>query len=383
MAPRNEAPTGGPVPTDHGRPTLGVEEEYLLLDPGTGLPVPRVDEVRRRAGLHPAVDHAELQHELLQAQVEIATPVCSELAEVGGHLLRLRHVLAAAAAESGCRLAACGTAPFAGEVPPAITAAPRYHSISRRVTRLADEALINGMHVHVAVPDPEAGVAVLDRLRGWLPVLTALSANSPLWYGSDTGYASWRTVVFGRWPVSGIPPQFADAADYDRRIEHLLEAQLIRDRGQVYWQARLSARFPTIEVRCMDVQLRADEAVLLAGLTRALVVTLLREHAAGTAAPDRTPESLQAAQWHAARHGLADLLHDPVSGLARPAAVLVRELSAYLRPVLEEFGDARTVTPLLDRLLLAGNGAVRQRRRFEEAGRPGLLAVITDETAAD
>ncbi|MFD0345013.1 YbdK family carboxylate-amine ligase [Kitasatospora aburaviensis] len=248
----------------------------MLLDPDSGLPLPHVDAVQEAAGMHPAVHHTELQNELLQAQVEVATPVCRDLAEVGGHLLRLRHALAAAAETADCRLAACGTAPYAPSTPPAIVDAPRYHSIRRNMSRLADEALINGMHVHVAVPDPQTGVEVLNRLRPWLPVLTALSANSPLWYGSDTGYASWRTVVFSRWPISGIPPYFTDAEDYERRIDHLLEARLIRDRGQLYWQARLSAKFPTVELRAMDVQLRADEAVMLAGLVRALVVTAMR-----------------------------------------------------------------------------------------------------------
>ncbi|MCC9305746.1 glutamate--cysteine ligase [Kitasatospora sp. RB6PN24] len=355
----------------------------MLLDPETGLPVPRVDAVRAAAGLHPAVEHAELQHELLQAQVEIATPVCRDLSEVGGHLLRLRHALAAAAEGTGCRLAACGTAPYAEALPPAITDTPRYHSIRRDVSRLADEALINGMHVHVAIPDPTTGVAVLNRLRGWLPVLTALSANSPLWCGSDSGFASWRTVVFGRWPISGIPPLFADPQDYELRIDHLLAAGLIRDRGQLYWQARLSARFPTIELRAMDVQLRADEAVMLAGLVRALVLTKLREQANGDPVPDRTPESLHGAGWHAARYGLAGTLHDPDTGLARPAGDLVESMLDHLRPVLAELGDTRAVVPLVHRTLREGNGAERQRRELAEHGRSGLVAMITQQSAAD
>ncbi|MFE0459909.1 glutamate--cysteine ligase [Kitasatospora sp. NPDC058965] len=367
-----------------GPATVGVEEEYLLVDPDSGLPTPRVEAVRETAGLHPAVDGEELQNELLQAQVEVATPVCRDLHEVGGHLLRLRHALAVAAEQADCRLAACGTAPYAhADRPPTITDAPRYHSIRRDVSRLADEALINGMHVHVAVPGPEAAIAVLNRLRGWLPVLTALSANSPLWYGSDTGFASWRTVVFGRWPISGIPPRFADAADYDRRVDHLLAAGLIRDRGQLYWQARPSARFPTVELRAMDVQLRADEAVMLAGLVRALVVTALRDAAAGRPLPDRSPESLEGAAWHAARHGLTGTLHDARDGLARPAPVLVAEMVDHLAPVLDEWGDTRAVVPLVERMLAEGNGAERQRRHLERHGKAGLLAMIADESAAD
>ncbi|MFC6600091.1 carboxylate-amine ligase [Kitasatospora paranensis] len=374
---------GGRIDPGAGdRPTVGVEEEYLLLDPESGLPLPRVEEVCRIAGLHPAVHHEELQNELLQAQVEVATPVCRDLDEVGGHLLRLRHALATAAETAGCRLAACGTAPYAPPVPPEIVDAPRYHSIRKVVSRLADEAMINGMHVHVAVPDPQTGVAVLNRLRPWMPVLIALSANSPLWQGSDTGYASWRTVVFGRWPISGIPPHFADAQDYERRIDHLLAAELIRDRGQVYWQARLSAKFPTVELRAMDVQLRADEAVMLAGLVRALVVTAMQDEAAGRPPAPRTPESLEGAGWHAARYGLDGTLHDPVTGMSRPAAELVRGMLEQLGPVLAALGDTRAVAPLVHRLLAEGNGAERQRRHLAEHGRAGLIAMIAAQSGA-
>ncbi|WP_327071186.1 glutamate--cysteine ligase [Kitasatospora sp. NBC_01250] len=375
MAVRDESVLAGP-------PTVGVEEEYLLLDPASGLPMPMVEAVRAAAGLHPAVEHAELQHELLQAQIEVATPVCRELAEVGGHLLRLRHALAAAAEGSGCRLAACGTGPYAPAAPPAITDAPRYHSISRQVSRLADEALINGMHVHVGIPDQECGVALLNRMRPWLPILTALSANSPVWHGSDTGFASWRTVVFGRWPISGIPPVFAGAQDYEDRIQHLLDAELIRDRGQLYWQARLSARFPTIELRAMDVQLRADEAVMLAGVVRALAVTLMRERSAVPASPQWPPEGLAGAGWHAARHGMDGQLHDPRTGLARPAGAIVEDMIDYLAPALAEAGDTREVVPLLERHLREGNGAERQRRSLAQTGRQGLITMIAAETSA-
>ncbi|MFD9124450.1 glutamate--cysteine ligase [Kitasatospora sp. NPDC059571] len=364
------------------RPTVGVEEEYLLLDPDSGLPLPRVEAVRTIAGLHPAVHHDELQNELLQAQVEVATPVCRDLDEVGGHLLRLRHALATAAETAGCRLAACGTAPYAPPGPPEIVDNPRYHSIRQVVSQLADEAMINGMHVHVAVPDPQTGVEVLNRLRPWLPVLTALSANSPLWHGADTGYASWRTVVFGRWPISGIPPYFAGAEDYERRLDHLLAAELIRDRGQVYWQARLSAKFPTVELRAMDVQLRADEAVMLAGLVRALVVLVEQEAAEGRPADVRTPESLEGAGWHAARYGIGGSLHDPGTGMSRPAAELVQGMLTRLAPVLETLGDTRAVSPLVRRLLAEGNGAERQRRHLAEHGRSGLIAMIAAQSAA-
>lgn len=359
--------------------TIGVEEEYLLLDPVTGLPVPRADKVRAAAGLAPFVADQEVQSELLQAQVEVATPVCDTLEEAGGHLLRLRHAVGAAAERYGCRIAACGTSPLRRDDPVAVTDKARYRAMRTQAPQLVAEQLVNGMHVHVAVPSREAGVQVMNRLRVWLPTLTAMSANSPLWDGHDTGFASWRTVIFGRWPVSGMPPYFDDVADYDRRVQRLLKSGLISDAGQVYWLTRLSARYPTVEVRCLDVQLRADDAVPFAGLVRALVDTELAEAAAGVPAPDCAPELLRASLWHAARHGLSDTLVDQ-SGNSRRADDVLYELLRHVTPALDASGDTRQVTGLIHRLLQEGTGADRQRAALAEGGLQAVIALIGAES---
>ncbi|MDN0197631.1 glutamate--cysteine ligase [Streptomyces sp. S.PNR 29] len=358
--------------------TIGVEEEYLLLDPVTGLPVPLADKVRAAAGVARIVADQEVQFELLQAQVEVATPVCSTLEEAGGHLLRLRHAIGAAAEAQGCRIAACATPPMRHGHPVAVTDQARYRAMLTQAPQLVAEQLVNGMHVHVAVPSREAGVQALNRIRVWLPTLTAMSANSPLWDGHDTGFASWRTVIFSRWPVSGMPPSFHDVADYDRRVRQLLESGLISDTGQLYWQARLSTRYPTLEVRCLDVQLRADDAVMLAGVVRALVDTALAEVTAGAPAPDCAPELLQAAMWHAARHGLSDTLVDPGGRSGRAGDVLY-QLLRYIAPALDMSGDARQVTALVHRLLQSGTGADRQRAALAEGG----LRAVTDLIGAE
>ncbi|MEV5435348.1 glutamate--cysteine ligase [Streptomyces sp. NPDC052682] len=353
--------------------TIGVEEEYLLLDQVTGLPVPHAPKVRAAAGLGRLVADQEVQYELLQAQVEVATPVCATLEEVGGHLLRLRHAVGVAAEEFGCRIAACGTPPLRHGRPVAVTDQARYRAMVAQAPQLVAEQLVNGMHVHVAVPSREAGVQVLNRIRAWLPTLTAMAANSPLWDGHDTGFASWRTVIFSRWPVSGMPPSFQDVADYDRRVRRLLDAGMIADTGQLYWQARLSPRYPTVEVRCPDVQLGADEAVMLAGIIRALVDTALAETTAGAPAIECAPELLQAAMWHAARHGLGDTLVDP-GGTSQRAGDVLYELLRYVAPALDASGDTRQVTALVHRLLQNGTGADRQRAALAEGG----LRAVTD-----
>ncbi|HEY3477302.1 MAG TPA: YbdK family carboxylate-amine ligase, partial [Streptomyces sp.] len=277
--------------------TLGVEEEYLLLDGPTGLPSPRVAQVRAAALLEPLLDSGEVDVELLQAQVEVATPICETLDEVDAHLLRFRQAVARAADLAGCRLAATGGAPMmaAGHEP--VTPKARYREMRADAGRLVDEQLIDGMHIHVAVPDREAGASALGYLRPWLPVMVALGGNSPYWDSRDSGFASWRTVVFGRWPVSGSPPFTADAADYERRVEALLATGVIPDRRQIYWHARLSERYPTLEVRAPDVQLDVDSAVTLAGLTRAMVATALREARRGVRPLDPPGSILYAAGW--------------------------------------------------------------------------------------
>ncbi|MDI5963326.1 glutamate--cysteine ligase [Streptomyces sp. SL13] len=354
--------------------TVGVEEEYLLLDADTGSPVSRGAHVRGLPALAPMVRCGEVDAELLQAQLEVATPVCGALAEVDAHLRRLRAALGEAVAGAGCRIAASGTAPRLGQSH--VTAEPRYLAMWADAPQLVVEQLINGMHVHVAVPDPDSAVAALNRLRPWLPVLVAMAANSPFWDGRDTGFASWRTVVFGRWPVSGPPPVFAGARDYAERTGRLLATGVIRDLGQIYWQARLSQRYPTLEVRALDVQLCPREAVTFAGLVRALVVAALTDARAGVPGADVPGELLTAANWRAARHGLGGTLVSPLDGTLRPAAEVVIALVDHVTPALKTTGDLDRVTEGVDRLLREGTGAHQQRAAFAAGGRAGLLDLL-------
>ncbi|MDP9418275.1 MAG: glutamate--cysteine ligase [Actinomycetota bacterium] len=361
--------------------TVGVEEEYLLVDAVSGQPTPAADRVSRVARAQPALGEDDVQRELLQAQLEVATPPCETLDEVGGHLLRLRSELVRAAESEGCRLLATGAAPLHGDGPAEVTRTQRYEEIHDHAPRLVDEQLINGMHVHVAVPDRRTGVSLLNRLRPWLPVLLAMGVNSPVWDGRDTGFASWRSVHFERWPVSGPPPHFDDEQDYERRADALVATGVIRDRAQLYWQARLSDNYPTIEVRCWDVQLRADDAVLLAGLLRALVARLLADASAGEVAVPPPPELVRAAAWHAARGGLTAELVDLPHGGNRDAREVVSALLEHLRRQLDETGDTEQISALLDRLLREGTGAERQRAVLERYGLSALVRWIGAETA--
>jgi glutamate---cysteine ligase / carboxylate-amine ligase len=356
--------------------TIGVEEEYLLMD-ADGVPAARSSQVLAAAGRRPRVPDADLQHELLEVQVEVATPVCLELAEVARHLAELRTSIAHAAAAERCLIAPVGTAPLPpddGPVP--VTDKPRYREMLRQAPALVEEQLINGMHVHVGVPDRTAGVRVLAGIRPWLPVVLAMSANSPLWRGRDSGFASFRAVHFARWPVEGPTPVFASASDYDARAQALLATGAIRDRGQLYWHARLSEHVPTVEIRVADVQLDVESAVLVAGLLRGLALTAL-----GTphvpAPSDQVPVELaRAASWAAARYGLDGDLVDPQCWHARPASDVVAALLEHVGPALAELGDRELVEERTARLLADGNGATRQRRVLHDGGLDALLALL-------
>jgi carboxylate-amine ligase len=208
----------------------------------------------------------------------------------------------------------------------------------------------------------------------------ALGANSPFWEGRDTGFSSWRTVVFGRWPVSGPPPFVADGREYEERVAALMATGVIPDRRQLYWQARLSERYPTLELRAPDVQLDVADAVTLAGLARALVTTALQEAADGVPAVDPPASIMHAAGWHAARHGLSGTLVDPRRGRQAAAPDVVRALLHHVGAALKESGDAERVLAGVGRVLDEGTGAARQRLAEAEGGMASLLALVTQQT---
>ena len=349
--------------------TLGVEEEFHLvrLDDGGLADAPGVPlSARERVG-----DGA--QGEISTSQLELVTPVCSSLADVRAQLTRLRSAAVAAAAEHGCGLLAAGTHPTATWRDQRLTEGERYTRLHERWGLLALQQVICGTHCHVSVPDPELAVQVLDRLRPDLPLLLAASGSSPYWEGDDTGYASYRTQWFARWPVTGMPEVFGSRRAYDETVASLVAAGVADDASHLYWDVRPATRYPTLEVRVGDTMPLLDDVVLHAGLARALVQAAAADALAGEPVPELRPELARAARWRAARHGLEGDLLDPRTGGLVPAADLLRGLVTRLRPVLQDSGDEAEVCALLEQLLARGTSARRQR---EVAGRDGLAAVV-------
>lgn len=360
--------------------TLGVEEEYQLVDADTGAlrPVNDVvlDTAERTLGesVHP---------ELLRSQVEVSTSVCTSLEQVETELLELRRQLNAAAARYGCRLGAAGTHPTAQWQDQEVTPSERYLEMAGEYQQVALETLIFGCHVHVGIDDPELRIAAMNRIRPWLPVLLAISGNSPFWAGRDTGYSSYRTMVFRRWPGTGMPESFSGNGEYERVVATLVQAGALEDATHLYWDVRPSARFPTLEVRIADVCLTVPEAVTMAGLIAAMAVTAERDLTAGRRGDETRHELLEAAVWRAARYGLGGQLIDVTAAALRPAADVVGTLMATLRGALEEAGTWDRVSAGVEETVGGGTGAARQRAVYRRTGRMGdVIAYIADQTAS-
>jgi carboxylate-amine ligase len=335
-----------------GAITLGVEEEFVLLDPSTGDTVPAGADLVRMLGGEPGV-----QQELMQFQVETGTRVCSGLDDLGREVVRLRRLAAAAAANLGCRLVASGVAPYRTPGLAALTCQPRYQELARRYGPVVADAGTCACHVHVGVPSRDLGVQVL----------VAVTANSPIADGHDTGWASWRYTIQTRWPTAVPPAAWPDAAAYDTAVRRLIGCRAALDERSVYFLARLSPRYPTVEVRVADVCLDAGTAVLAAGLIRALVATALAEARRGTPPATAPARQVAAALAAAARQGLAGAGVDPFTGQAVDAPTLRSRLLDHVHPALSDHGDTETVTRLLHRLDQRGTGAARQRALFTSA----------------
>ncbi|RQW96801.1 carboxylate-amine ligase [Micromonospora inaquosa] len=365
-------PTAVDTVPDLSTLTLGVEEEYLLLDPDSGRNLPVADQVL--AALHgPARDQS--RQEFRHSMVEMVTPVCADLTELRAHLVALRRSAAEAATAAGARLVAVGATPVA-EPHRTVPDEPRYHAMSRRYGPVAHDPAVCGCHVHVGLPDRELAVQVCNHLRVWLPVVQAITTNSPLHDGYDTGHASWRSMQLERWPSIGPTPYFDSAADYDRTVDQLIAAGIMLDAAMVYWYARPSSTYPTVEVRVGDVCAEVDDAVLVAALVRSLVATLADDVRAGVTAPNVRDCLVAAAHWRAAHDGLDGELIDLRAGGTRPAWALVDELMAVIAPALLRHGDLGYVLAQLARLRRDGTGATRQRQVLERAGD---LRVVLDD----
>jgi carboxylate-amine ligase len=375
--------TGKPSPR-----SVGVEEELLLVDPVTGHPRAVAAAVLRHDGTHggsspdPGTGReaggsgpgGTLEAELKQEQIEVDTTPCESLSDLRTEVVQARRRAADAAGAVGMQVAALATSPMEGASTTTVNA--RYQRMGDVFGITEHEQLTCGCHVHVSIESPEEGVAVLDRIRGWLPVLLALSANSPFLQGRDTGYASFRSQMVQRWPTAGPTEPFGDATAYRSTVDALVRSGAAMDPAMIYFDGRLSERYSTVEIRISDVCLDAENTILIAALARGLVETAARGWVDHSEPANLRVDLLRASSWRAARLGVrGDLLHPDTLGPA-PAATVVDALLRHTEAALSDAGDLEVVRDLARAVLERGNGAVRQRDVLSRSGR--LADVVAD-----
>jgi glutamate---cysteine ligase / carboxylate-amine ligase len=343
--------------------TLGVEEEYMLLDNESFDLVQHVDTVLSAAQNGELTDR--IGPELMQSVVEISTPVCKGVADVDAELRKLRGLVSGIARERGMRVGSAGTHPFSLFERQRITARDRYRNLVDQLQYVARRELIFGLHIHVAVDDPEKAIKVTSALLLHLPDFLALSANSPFWRGEATGLASSRQMVFAAFPRSGPPPRFRDYADYAEVVGQLEKTGCIADYTHIWWDIRLHPRFGTIEVRVMDAVTRVEETVALTAYVQALVKHYAERFDSGAELPSFHRILISENKWLGARYGLEAPVMDLATGRRNrvPVAQLIRRTLRDIEPHARELGAERELEGIKD-ILGKGNGADRQLRVF-------------------
>jgi glutamate---cysteine ligase / carboxylate-amine ligase len=343
--------------------TLGVEEEYMLLDGRTFDLVQHIDTVLAAISGHEL--ETQINAELMQSVLEIATPVCRTAADIERELRRLRAYVASIANNDNLRVGSAGTHPFSLFERQRITARDRYRHLVDQLQYVARRELIFGLHVHVAVDEPEKAVQVVNGLLAHLSSLLALSASSPFWRGEPTGLSSSRQMVFAAFPRSGPPPRFKDYADYAEVVGQLEKTGCIADYTHIWWDIRLHPRLGTVEIRICDAVTRVEDAVALAAFCQALVKHYCERYERGDEIPSYHRILTTENKWLAARYGLEAPVMDLATGRRNRVAVaqLVRRTLREIEPHARELGSERELEGIGE-ILSHGNGADRQRRIF-------------------
>jgi carboxylate-amine ligase len=350
--------------------SLGVEEEFQILNAESHELVSRIDEIL------PALEGEEAEKrvkaELLQSVVEVATGVAATVDEAMEELRGLRTRLREVVGERNAVIASAGTHPFSRYEHQEVTDQPRYLDLIESMRWVAERELIFGLHVHVGLDSPEKAIACANGMRTYLPELLALSANSPFWQGRATGLASTRVKVFEPFPRAGLPPAFASYEEFELLVDRGIKTNSFEDYTYIWWDLRPHPRLGTIELRICDAQTRIDSVAAIVALTQSLVATMAAAFDRGEPPVTEQITLIAENKWRAARHGLDAKLIDFANDSERPAADAVRDLVERSRPAAEELGCAAEID-LVEGVLTRGTGAAEQVEIYEESG--SLLAV--------
>jgi carboxylate-amine ligase len=338
--------------------TVGIEEELMILDAQSYALVNAIDDLVEES------PHGEIKPELMESVLEISTSPAKDLREADGLLRGLRRQVRDKATEHDLAIASAGTHPFAKWEEQRITAAPRYRDLVDALRFVARQEVIFGLHVHVGVDDPDKAIHVANGMRVHVPVLLALSANSPFWRGDATGLASTRMPIFRQFPRVGMPPYYDGWADFERRIEFMVEAGVLSDYTWLWYDVRPHPNFGTVEIRAMDAQTHVEHTLALAALIQAMVKELSEHFDAGKRLAVFPHEMLDENRWLAARHGLEGDLVDLPERRMVPAKELARRLYDRLKEHAQDLGGAGALDGIVD-LIEQGDGAYRQRKVYE------------------
>jgi glutamate---cysteine ligase / carboxylate-amine ligase len=339
--------------------TIGIEEELMILDAETLTLANAIEAILEEYG-----EDGDVKPELLEPVLEIATDPHPDTRRVGQQLRSLRRAVSEAAARRNLRIGSCGTHPFAMWEDQRVSARPRYRDLIAELRFVARQEIIFGLHVHVGIDDPDKAIHVANGMRVHVPILLALSANSPFWRADDTGLASARMPIFRAFPRVGIPPYYDGWEDYERRIGFMVEAGVIEDYTYLWYDVRPHPNFGTVEVRAMDAQTRVEHTLALAALIQAMVKELAEHFEAGKTLARYPYEMLDENKWLAARHGLEGELVDLPERRMVSAKELARRLYDRLREHAQDLGSADELEGIQD-ILHHGNGAQRQRVVYE------------------
>ena len=350
--------------------TLGIEEEYQIIDPDSRELKSFIQEFLEQGRL---VLQDQIKGEFLQSQVEVGSHICHDVQEVRAEVVRLRRSICELAAGKGVQVAAASTHPFSRWSSQEINIGDRYTKLASDMAELARRMLIFGMHVHVGIEDKDLLIDVLNQARYFLPHLLALSTSSPFWQGRDTGLKSYRTVIFESLPRTGIPPLLKSWADYNGFIDTLIRTGCIDEPTKIWWDVRPHPKFPTVEFRVCDLATKVDEAVCLAAVIQAIVAKLIKLRFNNQSWRHYRHHLIAENKWRAVRYGIAGQLIDFGKREEVAVPLLVEEILELVDDVVDELGSRREVE-YLNTILEQGTSADRQLAVYRRTG--DLKAVV-------
>ena len=357
--------------------TVGVEEEFQIVDPATGELKSHVSELLASSAESLG---SQIKPELHQSIVEVGTKICQDVGELQEEIFRIRRELALAADRSGLAVAAAGTHPFSHWKDQVLSTGVRYESIVEELQQLARSLLIFGLHVHVAVPDKQTAIDLMNQARYFLPHLLALSTSSPFWMGRDTGLKSYRTTIFRRFPRTGVPDRFDSWSEYENYVNLLVDLNCMDDARKIWWDVRPHPTYGTLEFRVCDVPTRPEEAVMLGALCQAIIVKLHKLYTRNQGYRIYRRALIEENKWRAARWGLDGKLIDFGKRAEVPMRDLALELLDFVDDVVDELGSREAVAQI-HTVLAEGTSADRQLAVYRKTGdMKAVVAHLIEET---